>query len=190
MVRSPRQVFDRTSVERAGGKIHVAKRATGGQDAVDQTIALEQDLPINLGDHPQARHDVPDGDVCGALAAMHLAHGRIRRHALFCKPLIEPGQRGGHFRILIAKPMHELDREGLGKRPGAKAREDDRRRLRGAPAHSKQPIRKAVSLVTRGAADRDLARESPQIFDQHDLQRQRYCPKFADRKRIELPDTR
>ena len=91
MVRSPRQVFDRTSVELAGRKIHLAKCAPGGQNAIDETIAFEKDLPINLGDHPQARHDVPDGHVRGALAAMHLAHGRIRSHALFRELLVQPG---------------------------------------------------------------------------------------------------
>ena len=171
VVRSSRQVFDRTPVERAGGKVHVPKRATGGQDAIDQTIAFEQCLPINLGDHPQARHDVPDGYVRGALTAMHLAHSRICRHAAFCKLVVQPSQRGGDLRILIAKPMHELDREGLGKRLRATASENDRRRLRDAPADSKQSIRKAIGLMARGAASRDLPREPPQIFDQNDLQR-------------------
>ena len=71
---------------------------------------------------------------------MDLAHGRIRGQALFREPLVEPSQRWRELRILIAKPMHELDREGLGKRLRATARKNDRRRLRGAPAHSEKSI--------------------------------------------------
>ena len=90
---------------------------------------------------------------------MDLAHGRIRGQALFREPLVEPGQRRRELRILIAKPMHEFDREGLGKGLRVTSGENDRRWLRGAPAHSKQSIRKAIRLVARGAAACDLMRE-------------------------------
>ena len=117
VARSARQVFDRTSVEVAGRKIHVPKCTPQGKDVIDETIPFEQYLPINLGDHPQARHDVADGHVRGPFAAMDLTHSRIRRHPLFRESHVEPCQRRCELRILIAKPMHELDREGLGKRP-------------------------------------------------------------------------
>ena len=81
---------------------------------------------------------------------MDFAHGRIRSQALFREPLVEPGQRRREPRILIAKPMHEFDREGLGKGLRATSSENDRRRFRGAPAHTKQSIRKAIRLVARG----------------------------------------
>ena len=186
VVRPPRQFFDRASVEVAGRKIHVVKCAPRGQDVIDKTIAFEQDLPVDLGDHPQARHDVADGHVRGPLAAMDLAHGRIRGQALFRQPLVEPGQRRGELRILIAKPMHEFDREGLGKGLRATSGENDRRRFRGAPAHAKQAIRKAICLMASGAAACDLLRKPPQIFDQDDLQRYRYGPKFPDREGLNL----
>ena len=115
VVRPPRQVLDRASVEIAGRKIHVVKCACRSEDVIDETIAFEQDLPVNLGDHPQACHNVADGHVRGPLAAMDFAHGRIRSQALFREPLVEPRQRRRELRILIAKPMHEFDREGLGK---------------------------------------------------------------------------
>ena len=81
---------------------------------------------------------------------MDLAHAESRRHVLFREPLVEPGQRGRELRILIAQAMHELDREGLGKRLRATAGEDDRRRLRGAPADAEQAIRDPIGLVARG----------------------------------------
>ncbi len=113
---------------------------------------------------------------------MDFAHGRIGVQALFREPLVEPRQRRRESRILIAKPMHEFDREGLGKGLGALSGENDRRRFRSAAAHSKQPISKAISRVARDAAARNLLRKPPQIFNQDDLQRYRDRPKLADRE--------
>ena len=60
--------------------------------------------------------------------------------------------------------------------------ENDRRRFRGAPVHTKQAIRKAIRLVARGAAACELLRKPPQILDQDDLQRYRDRPKLTDRE--------
>jgi hypothetical protein len=72
---------------------------------------------------------------------MDFAHGQIRSQALFREPLVEPSQRRREPRILIAKPMHEFNRKGLGKGLTAMSGENDRRQFRGAPVHSKQSIR-------------------------------------------------
>ena len=82
--------------------------------------------------------------------------------------------------------MHEFDREGLGKGMRATSGENDRRWLRGAPAHSKQSIRKAIRLVARGAAACDLLREPPQILNQNDLQGNRDGPELANREGLNL----
>ena len=113
---------------------------------------------------------------------MDFAHGRIRSQALFREPIVEPSQRRREPRILIAKPMHEFDREGLGKGLRAASGENDRRRFRGAPVHTKQSIRKAIRLVARGPAACDLLRKPPQILNQDDLQRYRDRPKLTDRE--------
>ena len=115
---------------------------------------------------------------------MDFAHSRVCGQALFCEPLVEPGQSGSELRILIAKPMHEFDRKGLGKGLDPTPGENGRRRLRGAPAYAKQSIRKAIRLVARGAAAGELLRKPPQILDQDDLQRDRDRPKLADRERL------
>src|SRR5271157_3155769 len=78
--------------------------------------------------------------------------------------------------------MHEFDREGLGKGLRATSSENGRRRFGGAPVHSKQSIRKAIRLVTRGAAAGELLRKPPQILNQDDLQRYRDRPKLTDRE--------
>src|ERR1700691_350471 len=82
--------------------------------------------------------------------------------------------------------MHEFDREGLGKGLRATSGENDRRWLRGAPAHSKQSIRNAIRVVTRAAAVCDLLRKPPQILNQDDLQRYRDGPKLADREGLNV----
>src|SRR5208283_3670039 len=78
--------------------------------------------------------------------------------------------------------MHEFDREGLGKGLRATSSENGRRRFGGAPVHSKQSIRKAIRLMARNAAARELLRKPPQILNQDDLQRYRDCPKLTDRE--------
>ena len=117
---------------------------------------------------------------------MDFAHSRIRSQALFREPFVEPGQRRGELRILIAKPMHEFDRESLGKGLHPTSGENGRRRLRGAPAYAKQSIRKAIGLVARGAAAGELLRKPPQILDQDDLQGYRNRPKLTDREGLNL----
>src|SRR5271165_6389716 len=82
--------------------------------------------------------------------------------------------------------MHEFDREGLGKGLRATSGENDRRRFGGAPVHSKQSIRKAIRLVTRGAAAGELLRKPPQILNQDDLQRYRDRPKLTDREGLNV----
>src|SRR5271165_4562649 len=117
---------------------------------------------------------------------MDFAYGQIRGQALFCEPLVKPSQRRREPRILIAKPVYEFDREGLGKRLIAASGENDRRRFRGAPVHTKQAIRKAIRLVARSAAARELLRKPPQILNQDDLQRYRDRPKLADREGLNV----
>ena len=67
--------------------------------------------------------------------------------------------------------MHEFDREGFGKGLRATPGENGGCRFRGAPAHAKQAIRKAIRLMASVATGCNLMRKPPQIFDQDDLQR-------------------
>jgi hypothetical protein len=96
---------------------------------------------------------------------MDLAHGRIRGQTLFREPFVEPGQRRRELRILIAKPMHEFDREGLRKGLRATPGENGRRRFRWPPAHAKQAIRKVIRLMASVTIRCNLMRKPPQIFD-------------------------
>ena len=73
--RAPRQFLDRAAVEGTGRKIHLGKSAALRQCAVDETVSLEEFLPIHLDNHPKAGDYVANRHVRRALAAMDLAHG-------------------------------------------------------------------------------------------------------------------
>ena len=184
--RAARKFFDGAAIKRPGREIHFPKAAALRQFGVDETKALEQLLPIDLGDHPKAGDDVSHGDVDRALSAMHLAHRRVRGEALFGQPLVEPGQRRRELRVLVAQPMHQLDGKGVRQWPVGTASEDGRGRLGRTAADAEQSIRKAIGLATRGAAHSDQLGEASQVLDQHDLQSDRGCPEFADGEGLNL----
>jgi hypothetical protein len=103
---------------------------------------------------------------------------------LFRQALVEPCERGRKLRILLAEPMHELDRESIGQTPRGTVSEYDRRRLRGASAYAQKPIGEPVGLSPHSSAERYLLREAPEILYEYDLQRDRDRPKLADRERL------
>src|SRR5216684_3009806 len=61
-------------------------------------------------------------------------------------------------------------------------REHYRRWFRSAVARTEQAIGKTIGLLARLAAVNDQFGEPPEVFDQHDPQRDRNCPEFADRQ--------
>ena len=100
--------------------------------------------------------------------------------------LLEPGQRGGDPRILIAQPQGELDRE-RGPQPGVVVGgEHLGYRLRGLACGTEQAIGKAIRLLARGIVARDLFGEASKVLDQHDPQRDRDRPEFADGEPVRL----
>ena len=100
--------------------------------------------------------------------------------------LVEPGQRRGDSGILIAQPMHKLDGKCFGQGRAFTLGEHDRRRFGGMPARTQQAIGETVRLLPRGAAVHDQFGEAPEVFDQHDPERDGDRPEFADRQRLHL----
>ena len=143
-------------------------------------------LPVDIGYQAQAGDDVANGDVRCALLAMDIAHHRVGRRLLHRQTLVEPGQRRRDLRILIAQPMHELDREGLRKRPALMRRKHDGDRFGRPAARAQQAVGETVRRMPLGAALGDLLREASEILDQNDPQRDRHRPEFADGERLHL----
>ena len=185
-VRAARQFLDCAAVERAGWKIHALEVAAARKNSIDEAEPLEQLLPVDIGNQTQAGDDVANRDVLRALSAMFVAHDCIGCHVLNRQTLVEPCQRGRDLRILIAQPMHELDREGSRERPALMRDENDSDRLGRSAACAKQTVGEAVRHLPLGTALGDLAREASEIFDQNNPQRDRHRPQFANGERLYL----
>ena len=82
LVGTPRELLDRASIEIARRKIHLFESATVGERVVDQAGLLEQVLPIDVRNEPEAGYDVPEGDVAAALSPMLVTHDRVCRSLL------------------------------------------------------------------------------------------------------------
>ena len=54
------------------------------------------------------------------------------------------------------------------------------------PARTQQPVGESVRLLPRDAAVHDQFGEAPEVFDQHDPERDGDRPEFADRQRLHL----
>ena len=81
-------------------------------------------------------------------------------------------------------------RAGRRRRRGSGARsvlgEHGRHRLGGASAGAQQAVGEGVRLLPRGAAVHDPLGQASEVLDQHDPQRDRDRPEFADRQRLDL----
>ena len=101
--------------------------------------------------------------------------------------LVEPSQRRRDLRILIAQPMHELDREGSRKRLALMRRKHDGGRIRPVVRPRQADGRRALSAICLSARlVGDLLREASEILDQNDPQRDRYRPELANGERLHL----
>ena len=100
--------------------------------------------------------------------------------------LVEPGEGGRDARVLVAQPVHELDRQRIGKRRLLKGGKHGRDTFGGDAARPEQPVRQPVRRPPQGAILYDQPGEAPQILDQDDAQRDGHRPQFADGERLHL----
>ena len=113
-------------------------------------------------------------------------HHGVRGGAGGGEALIQPDQRGHHARILVAQAMHQAHRERIDQRRALKIREHARHRLARRLAAAEQAIRQPVRLLARGAVAHDQVGQPPQVFDQHNAQRDGKRPQLADGQRLHL----
>ena len=117
---------------------------------------------------------------------MDVAHDRFGCRLLDRQTLVEPCQRRRDPRILVAQAMHELNRERFRKRRALMGGKDDGDGLGGASPGPEQSVGEVVRLVARRAALGNLLSEASEILDQHDPQRDRHRPQFANGERLHL----
>ncbi len=185
-MRPARQLLDRAAVEVPRREVHVRESRAGRQRRVDEAHPLEQLGPVHLGDQAHARDDVAHRDVRDAAALVLVVDGRVGRRPLRGEALVEPRQRGGDLRILVAQPQGELHGERLGQRGAPVFGEHHGHRFRGASPDTQQAVGDSVRLLPRGAAVHGSLGEAPEILDEHDAQRDRHRPELADRERLDL----
>ena len=111
--RAPRKLLDRAAIKVARRKIHRREVAAGPQRVVDETDALDELRPVDVGDQPHARDDVADRHVRRTLSLVLVAHDLVGGRSLCGQARLEPRQRRRHPRILVPQPLHELDGKGL-----------------------------------------------------------------------------
>ncbi|EDT03389.1 hypothetical protein BamIOP4010DRAFT_3076 [Burkholderia ambifaria IOP40-10] len=82
------------------------------------------------------------------------------------------------------QPLNQLHRERIVQYSLLITRDERLRLHPRLPAFTEQAIRERVGVEPRAPVVDDLIREPPQVFDQHDPQRDRHRPQFTDRQRF------
>ncbi len=186
VLRAAGQLFDGAPVEISRGKIHLGEFAVGGENAIDQADFLEEFGPIDGGYEPHAGDDIADRHVGGGLPLMLCPNRLVGGRSLRGETAIQPEQRRRHPRILIAQPLDELDGKGPRQRRVIELLQHRVRRLRRAAIDAEQPVRQSVGFPTRRKAVCDSLGGAPQVLDEHDSQRDRDRPEFADGQRLDM----
>jgi hypothetical protein len=183
--RAAREIFDRVAVTIARRELHRGEVALGAQRLVDETHALEEVRPIDLGQQPHAHDHVANRHVRRALQLMLFADDLVGRRSLTGESFVEPAQCWRHGGILVAKPLDELHRERTRQARRFEGPQHDGDRLRLATADSEESIRRAVGGLPSRTTGRDPFGRAPKVLDEEDPQRDRDRPELADRQRLD-----
>ena len=181
---TPGELFDGVPVAIARREVHLAERTIGSEDPVDQADALDESGPVEPGDEAHARDHVSDRHVHRRLPLVLQAHGLLRGRALRREDLLEPTQSGRYGRVLIAKPLEELDTGGGRQSAAGEPAQGSRRRLCTLLAEAQQAVGDLVGSISGGSTAHDLLRHAAQVLDQEDPQAGRDRPELAHRQRL------
>jgi hypothetical protein len=182
--RAARQLFDGAAVEIARGKIHAREIAARLQHVIDQTDALEQLRPIQARRRAHAGDDVAHRHARRALALVLAVHEFVGRDALRRKLAFQPYDSRRDPRVLVPQPLDKLDREGLRQRRLFVAPQNDPGRFGHVPVHAQQAVGLGIRFLAGSPAADDAIGRAPQVFDQHDAQRDGNRPQLADAERL------
>ncbi|WP_258401279.1 hypothetical protein [Burkholderia multivorans] len=178
------QRFNRVAIQVARGEIHLREARVAAQYLIDQADALEQIGPVHLRNQPHAGDHVAHGQAGGALLMVDGRDNLVRRRAARRQVPMQPRQCRRDGRIGIVQPLNQLHRERI-VQYGLLVIGDERlRRDPRLAALAEQAIRERVGVESRAPVVDDLIREPSQVLDQHDPQRDRHRPQFADRQRF------
>ena len=182
--RTTREILDRMAVVIARGKIHVGEIAAAAQHFVHQADALEELFPIERRREPHTGDDVAHRHAHGGLLLMLGAHDFIRCGALRGEAFIEPDKNGADLGIEVAQALDQLHGEGALERLVFEPAQHGGGRYGGLPRRPEHAIGEDVGFHARVAAAHDAFGNAPQVFHQHDAQRDCHGPEFADGQRL------
>ncbi|WP_232239143.1 hypothetical protein [Burkholderia oklahomensis] len=174
--RSARQRLDRVAIQVARGEIHLREARVAAQHLIDQTDALEQIGPVHLRNQPHAGDHVAHGQTGGALLMIDGCDNLVRRRAARRQVPMQPRLHRRDGGIVIVQPLNQLHRERIVRRRLLIAGDERLRLHLRVPTFAEQAIRERVGVEPRAPVVDDLIREPPQVFDQHDPQRDRHRP--------------
>ena len=182
--RPTRQLFNRVAVAVAGREVHRAIGRRRAEDAVDEADALEELRPVERRHQGHAQDHVADRHVGGGLPLVLDPDDLVGRRPLSGQTLIQPQERGGNGRILIAQALDELDSERGHERAVVEPLQPDRRRVHRAAAEPEHVVREGVGLLARRAPAHDRLRHPAEVLDEDDSDGDRDRPQLADRERL------
>ena len=149
--RAPGELFDRVPVGVARREVQRTEVRVRAKHLVDQADPFEELGPVERGHQAHAQDHVADGHVHRRLTLMLEAHDVIGRRPLGRQAFVQPEQRRGDRRILIAQPLDELHREGGRERGALETLEDRRHRRRRLAVEAEQAVRQCIGILTRRA---------------------------------------
>jgi hypothetical protein len=179
-IRAAAELLDGVAVVIARREVHGREVRRLVQFLVDETHALEELRPVDVGHQPHAGDDVAHGDVGGALAQVLFLEQALGGRALGFEPGLQPQQGRRRLRILVAQAMDQLHGECRRERRVPLLPFRQRRGIRHPAIHAQESIRDEVGFLPCRAADDDALRDAAQVLDQHDAQRDRHGPQFTD----------
>ncbi|MDT4818208.1 hypothetical protein FQZ97_512990 [compost metagenome] len=179
-----RQLFDRAAIQVAGRKIHFRKGTARAQPRVDEADALEPLGPVDIGNQPHAGDDVAHRHVGGALALLRVQHHVIDGSALESEARLQPAQRRRGLWVLVAQAPGKLRGKHLGQwRAGAHG--DIGLECCAGTSCGQQSSGQRIGIGAGNPPGGDLPGEPAQVLDQDNAQRNRHCPQFTDRQRLD-----
>ena len=123
-LRAPGDLLDRAAVAVAGREILQAidPRRVAPEDRLDAALRVEERVPVERGEEPEADDAVADRDLIRRLPVVLAAQYLVRIGPPRLQHLVERLQGRRRFRALVAKELEQADGErvgGIGRRGAA-----------------------------------------------------------------------
>ncbi len=161
-------------------KIHVAVTEIAPQQPIDWAHTLKKRRPVERRRQPHAGDDVAHGNAHRRLLLMLGMHDIVGGRALGGQTFIEPQQHRAHVRVQVAESLDQLHGKRGGQRLAFNVPENGDRWFLGQRRPSQQTVCQRVCFQPCGTALYDSVGQPTKVLHQHDAQRNRHRPQFAD----------